>query len=231
MAERRDPPNPLFRLAIRLVPGIGRVRAQTEPFARAWRVANEDALRGEGPLWVALGDSMTQGIGAQDISGGWVGQLHESLAASGHRLRLVNLSVTGARIRDVVADQLPRLRALPTEPALVTVLIGANDMLRRKRRATAVADFTRLLDGLPATGTVLATLPQRVREATEINSLIARATAAGRVVPVDMRGGALRTLRGTLAEDFFHPNEHGYSSIAAAFGEAVEGLPSGPVQP
>jgi lysophospholipase L1-like esterase len=55
---------------------------------------------------------MSQGIGARDVSGGWVGQLHARLAAEGHRIRLINLSVTGARVRDVVDRQLPQLPAL-----------------------------------------------------------------------------------------------------------------------
>ena len=83
----------------RVIPGVARVRAQKEPFAAAWRAANAAALPGDGPLWVALGDSMTQGIGAAGISGGWVSQLRDRLAAQGRPVRLVNLSATGARVR------------------------------------------------------------------------------------------------------------------------------------
>lgn len=206
----------------RLVPGVGRVQAQVAPFARAWQASNAEALGREGPLWVALGDSMSQGIGARDISGGWVGQLQARWTAAGTSLRLVNLSVTGARVADVLDDQIPRLAGLGVRPALVTVLVGANDMLLRGRRAAAVASFTRLIDELAGYPTVIATLPRRNPEALAINARIDEAVRAGRIRVADMRGRTLRSLRGTRAEDHFHPNELGYTSICDAFAAGVD---------
>ena len=189
------------------------------PFAQAWQAANAEALQMTGPLWVALGDSMSQGIGARDISGGWVGQLHTRMTAAGRDFRLVNLSRTGARVHDVLGDQLPQLREL--EPDLITVLVGANDMLRRNRRAAAVRDFRELIADLPAGRTVLATLPRRNKHALAINALVDDAVAGGRVRVADMRGRTLASLRGTRAEDHFHPNERGYAGIADAFASAI----------
>jgi lysophospholipase L1-like esterase len=208
-------------LASRLIPGVGRVHAQVPIFAAAWAAANAEALHGDQALWVALGDSMSQGVGAQSITGGWVGQLQAQLAAGGEQLRLVNLSVTGARVRDVLDDQLPRLRELGVEPALVTVLVGANDMLLRRRRVAAVGSFARLIDELPAGRTVVGNLPRRNREALAINGLIETAEAVGQVRVADLRGGRLRDIRGTLADDHFHPNERGYARIATAFADAI----------
>ena len=210
--------------ASRAAPGIARVHAQIQPFAAAWHAANDEAIEGKGPLWVALGDSMSQGIGARDISGGWVGQLHARLTAAGHRVRLVNLSVTGARVADVAARQLPQLRALELEPALVTVLAGANDMFPRSRRAPAAGHFAELLRGLPAGRSVIATLPRRNAHALAINALIEHAAASGQVRIADMRGMTLRSLIGTRAEDHFHPNERGYARIADAFDRAIDRL-------
>jgi lysophospholipase L1-like esterase len=215
-------PSRLRPVVDRVLPGVARVRAQKEPFAAAWRAANEAALGGQGPLWVALGDSMTQGIGAAGISGGWVSQLQRRLAARGHPFRLVNLSVTGARVQDVVDDQLPRLQALGVTPDLVTVLIGANDMFPRRRRAPAVGQYAALLDALPAGRSIVAPLPQRNDPALAINALISRAAARGQVRVAGFPRTSLRELFGTLAEDHFHPNERGYASIAAAFGRAIE---------
>jgi lysophospholipase L1-like esterase len=204
----------LMAVISRVVPGVGRIHAQVLPFAQAWREANAAALALEGPLWVALGDSMTQGIGAAGISGGWAGQLAAQLPA----LRLVNLSVTGARVHDVLAGQLPRMRDLGVRPDLVTVLIGANDMLTRRRRVPAVGQFAALLDAVGDYDTIVATLPSPNKEARAINALIERAAATGRVRVADMRGGlSLRDLRGTLSSDYFHPNERGYAGISAAF--------------
>ena len=63
--------------AVDAAPGGRGGREQTQPYAAAWRHANEAALAADGPLWVAIGDSMTQGIGASAPERGWVGQLAE----------------------------------------------------------------------------------------------------------------------------------------------------------
>jgi acyl-CoA thioesterase-1 len=206
----------------RVIPGVGRVHATVEPFARAWQAANAMELQRSGRLWVALGDSMSQGIGARDINGGWVGQLRVLLQSAGLDYRLVNLSVTGARVHDVIDAQLPELRGLGVEPDLVTVLIGANDMLYRRRRIAAVASFDDLLKQVPVGRTMIGPLPRRNREALAINALIADAEARGVVRIADLRGGiSLRGLRASLADDYFHPNERGYEGIAAAFARTI----------
>jgi lysophospholipase L1-like esterase len=206
----------------RLIPGVARVRDQVPVFAADWKAANATALEGDGPLWVALGDSMTQGIGAQQISGGWTGQLQARLAAAGRPFRLVNLSVTGARVRDVLDDQLPRLRQTGREPDLVTVLIGANDMMLRSRRPGVVDTFAQLIEELPDQRTVIARMPRRTPEALAINAMIDQAQSARQFRVAVMRPGSLLSIRGTLAEDFFHPNERGYARLADAFAAALD---------
>jgi acyl-CoA thioesterase-1 len=202
-----------------------RVHATVEPFASAWRAANAGAMRAEGPCWVVLGDSMSQGIGARTISGGWVGQLHSTLNRERPQpVRLVNLSTTGARVRDVVDVQLPMLDSLGLSPALVTVLVGANDMFPPRRRPSALADFARLLDKLPPHVAVVGTLPRRNRHALAMNALIDDAAARGTLGVADMRGMTIRSLIGTRAEDHFHPNERGYAGIAERFAGGIAQL-------
>jgi lysophospholipase L1-like esterase len=214
-------PGRFLRVAGQALPGVRRIQQQVGPFAAAWRAANALALEQDGPLWVALGDSMTQGIGAADIHAGWVGQLHDELAAAGSPYRLVNLSRTGARIRDVAGEQIEQLNALGQTPALVTVLVGSNDLMLKRRRAEAPTDFARLLARLPA-GAVVATLPQPRAVARAINDQIEAAQAAGQVRIAEMRGGpGLGSWRGALADDHFHPNEVGYARLARAFAAAL----------
>ena len=207
----------------RVVPGVARVRAQREPFAAAWRAANEAALGGDGPLWVALGDSMTQGIGRRHRRR--VGQPAARPARrAGPSAPPGQSSVTGARVKDVVERQLPQLEALGVTPDRVTVLIGANDMFPRSRRAPAVGQYAALLDRLPAGRSIVAPLPQRNGPARAINALIGRAAARGQVRLAEFPQTSLWSLFGTLAEDHFHPNERGYASIATAFGQAIDRL-------
>lgn len=227
MSERVRGPGPRglpvpLHLLSHLLPGIAHVHAQGAHFAEAWQRSNALAETGTGPVWVALGDSMSQGIGAGAIEGGWVGQLRSRLIETGVPVRLINLSVTGARVSDVVRFQLPELAALGHPPALVTVLVGANDMFPPARRRGAVPAYSELLAALPRGRSVVGTLPRRNSAALAINALVLAAAARGDVRIADMRGMTVRSLWGTRAEDLFHPNERGYAWIARRFQPAVE---------
>jgi lysophospholipase L1-like esterase len=218
-------PGPVLRAAGLLFPGVRAVQRQVAPHAQAWVAANDAARHRPEPLWVALGDSITQGIGVPDLASSWVGQLSGWLAAAGQPHRVVNLSRTGARIRDVTGVQLPRMAELGVAPGLVTVLIGANDMLRRSKREAAPAAFAALLEQLPPapTVTVVATLPPPRQAAAAINRMIEQAGGTGRIRVAELRGRSFSALRGTLAEDHFHPNLIGHERIAKAFVGPVLG--------
>lgn len=119
------------------------------------------ASHGDGPVVVALGDSVTGGVG--DAAGpgelpgpGWAGRLAELAGAA----RFVNLANDGARARHVVAEQLPR--ALALLPDVATVVVGGNDVLRSDFSAHAVArDLSTAVTALRDVGAtvVLARLP------------------------------------------------------------------------
>lgn len=222
------PPGAFMSVLSRVLPGVGSVRSQTEPYAAAWRAANERALAAQGPLWVALGDSMTQGIGASTPERGWVGQLADHLDEEGRPHRVVNLSVTGARVQDAIDQQLPALLELLAAgvPDLVTVVIGSNDVLSRRLRAGLTDRFTELLDGLPP-GAVVANLPNPHRAARRVNADLRQRQSAGRLVVADMRAHGPRSWRGKLAADKFHPNDSGYAALAHVFDVALGLEPAG----
>ncbi len=222
-SNRSDrPPGRVLAVAARLLPGIAAVQRHIEPFADDWERANRAALQADGPLWVALGDSMTQGVGASAYDQGWVGQLSRRLAADGRRHRLLNLSVSGARVQDVLDRQLPAMDSLQAQgvsTALVTVLIGSNDIVFRANRAGVVERFEALLDRLPA-GSVVANLPNPHREARQIDAMLRDRQRRGELLVADMRRSGPGVF-GTLAPDWFHPNDRGYAAMARVFGEAV----------
>ena len=100
--------------------GVAVLRAHRTEFATYWDAHNvrvlgkqERALQNGNapdPLWVVLGDSTAQGLGAPGPHGGYVGQtLHELRRTTGRHWRVLNLSVSGALIRDVIADQIPQI--------------------------------------------------------------------------------------------------------------------------
>jgi len=226
------PPGPVVGVLGRVFTGVREVQAQTRPYAEFWSRANEVALTRTGPLWVALGDSMTQGVGASDPMHGWVGQLSRRLTEQGWPHRLVNLSVTGARVDDLVAAQLPALEAIVADqgpPALVTVVIGSNDVVSPRLRGGLSDRFAAMLDRLPDHAVVM-NLPNPHREARRVDDLIRRRQATGSVVLADMRADGPRGWRGLLAADTFHPNDRGYAAMAEVVARALEraGLPRRP---
>jgi len=208
---------------LRLVlPGVRQVYAQVGVYAKAWDEANDLALEGVGPLWVVLGDSTAQGIGAPSYDQGYVGQLRAVLDQQSSRpWRVVNLSRSGAKAAEVVSSQLPRLEALEKAPDLVTCAIGANDMIPTP--LPELLDTLRdIMRRLPE-GSVIATVPQGLRPAKAVptNEMIrAEAPAAGLVV-ADVWAHTGPPWHGKLAADGFHPGLTGYTEWAKAFSEAL----------
>lgn len=205
------------------LPGLRRVHAQVAVYAKAWDEANALALASSGPLWVVLGDSTAQGIGALGPDQGYVGQVHKMLsAATGKPWRVLNLSKSGAKVADVLAAQVPRLEALDVAPDLVTLAIGSNDVIRRTPLPLLGRDLREILGRLPA-GSVVATLPAGLfRERADAIDAVIRSAAAERGLRVVELGAHTGPpWEGKYAEDRFHPNAHGYSFYAAAFAEAL----------
>jgi lysophospholipase L1-like esterase len=204
------------------LPGVNDVWSRVEPLADAWRAHNVVALDQPGRRWFALGDSLTQGVGASAFDAGWVGQLAKRLASSNQDLNVINLSATGARVGDVLHQQLPALGLIGVRADdLVTVMVGSNDLFgSRDRRNMLPAAIRELIDRLPP-GSVVATLPNPSRAATRANDHIEAAANAGRIVMADLRVTGPTSWRGRLAGDFFHPNDAGYAAIAASLEPAL----------
>lgn len=176
-----------------------------------------------GLVYVALGDSAAQGIGASRPERGYVGLLAERMRErTGRRVQVVNLSVSGATIRDLLDTQLPQLRQL--RPDVITVGIGGNDV-RSYDPARFSADVDELTAALPA-GTYIADVPYFMHgrweghadEAAGILTATARVHQL-RIVPLhdalsDRGAGAMLT---DFAADWFHPNDRGHRVWADAF--------------
>lgn len=199
----------------RVMPGLDATLAQTSPYAAWWSHSNRQALASGRPLWVVLGDSLSQGIGASAPDRGWVGRVAADPTPRLADSAVVNLSFKGARVLEVLHRQVSVLEALRTQRdiALVTVVTGNNDLMS-PRWVGALADSARLLlDALPE-GTVVARQPGMQRATAAYNRVLERATDRG-IVAADFRIPHLRDFRGRLAQDRFHPNDRGYAEMAA----------------
>ena len=190
-----------------------------------WR---EQAAREGELLYVAVGDSAAQGIGASRPAHGYVGFVARHLRqSSGRTVRVVNLGISGARLREAIEKELPRLASL--EPDVLTVSIGANDMAEFDAERFE-AEIAVVLDALPSHA-IVADLPSfyflpAEKKVLEANRLLRHAAEARglTVVPLHRvtRRQGLWGVSTQFAGDLFHPNDRGYRVWAGAFEPAVD---------
>ena len=217
---------------------VFRVGCSVRWYAAYWAVPRGKA---GGLLYVALGDSAAQGVGASRPDRGYVGLLAQRLRRqSGRPVQVVNLSRSGARLADLVREQLPRLARL--SPDLVTVDIGGNDVVvyDAERFSALVCELTA---GLPA-GSYVADVPYFMhghweRRAAETGQLLAGCAQQSGLHVVGLHDA--EQARGPtamltdFAADWFHPNDRGHRVWADAFWDemaqdpALAAAPSSPL--
>lgn len=193
--------------------------AQVDAYAPLWEAANTEALAADGPLWLVLGDSAAQGVGASGHDRGYVGIVLARLRATGEPWRVVNLSRSGARTREVVDVQWPAGRDIRAD--LVTAVIGGNDALRSKE-ADWLRDVEDLCAALPP-GAVVSTTARGVleRKTARVNAVVRQRAAERGLRVADLWAHTGPPYRG-LYFDGFHPNDRGYVQWADAVWEALQ---------
>ncbi|MET7740154.1 SGNH/GDSL hydrolase family protein [Streptomyces sp. NPDC005385] len=196
--------------------------------------------------FVALGDSLTEGVG-DPVGGlwrGWAALLARGLAPVDAGVEFTNLALSGAQSRDVLERQTPE--ALALRPDVVSVVIGVNDTLRctfdihsvAERLDTVYAAFrardTLVMTAcLPDPGSMLG-LPGALAR-----PLARRQRAVNTVVhALSQRHGALHlhaaeeewlTDRAMWSADRLHPGERGHRQLALRFHAllAARGIATG----
>src|SRR5580692_1539016 len=220
--------------------GVAAMRSDRRAFASYW-AAHNDQVREEranasasaDPLWIVLGDSTAQGLGAPGPKGGYVGQALTQLRRNtGQHWRVINLSVSGALTRDVLAEQIPLLA--DEQPDLVTCGAGANDILF-SAPAKLFADLRELLAAVPD-NTVLLDLPLltgfwgivgriSVPYISRMNRVI-HEIALERDLPVaEISAHFTPPWAGKFSCDNFHPSQDGYRDWTRALLAAVPATP------
>ena len=101
---------------------------------------------------VVLGDSTGAGVGAGTAEKAYPTVLARTLARrTGKKVRLIDFAISGARVRDVVEDQVPR--ALEEDASAFLVVIGANDVTHLSSLSSVRDGTTEIARRLGATGT------------------------------------------------------------------------------
>jgi acyl-CoA thioesterase I len=211
--------------------GVNGVATDRARFAEHWERHNEKALRRAGPLWVALGDSAAQGLGAWHPEGGYVSQaVTELRRRTGDPWRVVNWSRSGATTADLLAEQLPRLDRLDRIPDLVTCGTGTNDLLRHPLSRVR-SHFRDLVERVPDT-TVLLDVPIPYQRwgvgpllaplVVALNATIHELAAARGLPVAHVSTHFTRPWEGRFGPDNFHPNHTGYRLWAEALLAATD---------
>lgn len=205
---------------------------------------HDGRLGGGGPAlrMVWLGDSTAAGVGATSARLAVPRQVAGGLDRP---IELTNLAVSGARVQDVVDDQLQHLDAL--RPDVVLVSIGANDVTHLTARADFRRTYERMLAAIPNDALiVLLGVPDMGAPTRLAQPLRAIAGLRGRqldevvrtlagdhgTVYVDIAGATGPTMRSDTARYFaadrYHPSNDGYALWADAVLAVLEPvLPEG----
>ncbi|MEW2614930.1 SGNH/GDSL hydrolase family protein [Streptomyces sp. NPDC047880] len=207
----------------------------------------EGSPRFGAPLrFVALGDSLTEGVGDPRGDGswrGWAALLADGLAEE--PVAFTNLAMSGAQTRDVLERQLPA--ALEPRPDLVSVVVGVNDTLRctfdiravaarldQVYAACTVQRAVLLTACLPGPGTMLG-LPGALahplaRRQRAVNTVVHALSERYGALHLHTCEGDWTTDRALWSADRLHPGERGHRQLALRFHTllAEHGLATGP---
>jgi lysophospholipase L1-like esterase len=187
------------------------------------------------PLRVTwLGDSTAAGVGASGVAGALPRQV---AALDSGPEKITALAVSGARIGDVVRDQLPRV---PLDTDVVLISVGANDVVHLSTTGGFRHTYERLLAALPRQASiVLLGVPDMgspTRLAQPLRAIVGwRGRAFARIVRalatehhvgfVDIAGRTGPVFRHQPGKYFFsdhyHPNDAGYRLWAEAIAPAL----------
>lgn len=181
-------------------------------------------------VYVALGDSAAQGIGASSPQRGYVGILGKRIEKQTQRpVHIINISKSGAKVADVLDSQLTQLEGI--KPDIITIDIGGNDIGSFNKDAFE-KQAEELFDRLPST-TIISDIPffggrgkfdpkqgQNVLAANEILQKLAAEKNID-LVPLYQETKEKNNYPSSYAIDYFHPNDAGYVAWADAFWSKV----------
>jgi len=194
--------------------------------------------------YVALGDSITVGMGDPAPDGGWRGWA-ALLAGTLPQPQMHNLATLGALAADVERVQLPAATAL--RPDMASVVVGINDTLRGDFDPERTgASVSRTVSALRAEGAQVLTmrlpdpgqmfgLPRALarplaRRMRAVNAAVDEVARRHGTLHLDAARDPATYERRYWSVDRLHPNERGHRLIACRFHAllAAAGYPVGP---
>ena len=177
--------------------------------------------------YVALGDSLTYGMGTQNQAQSFPSLLAEKLSGATTTVNVINLGVPGEMSAGVLRDQVSE--AVKQNPQLITLLIGVNDIHNRVTQAKYRENLSAIvkiltektsakiyLINLPDLGTKTLILPPynlyfdaRTKEFNEIIAAVAKEYGLP-LVDIYRSKADFKHDKKYYSADQFHPSAKGY---------------------
>ena len=190
--------------------------------------------------FIALGDSMTEGMSDEQINGlyrGWADRAADVMAQESPNFTYMNLAIRGKLLQQVIDDQIPLVKAHVTgKDTLVSFHAGANDVIRpnydpelaKPRYRKGVADLTAtgatvmlftVIDKVDGKGKVAEMWHERFKDFNEHIRATAKEFGAILMESKDVKFLADRRL---LNKDRLHLNPQGHWRLAQAVLEGLD---------
>ncbi len=177
--------------------------------------------------YVALGDSLTAGVGVSDYKNSYPYLIAKQLSFK-NQVRLINLAHPGDNSIDLIHNQLPQVLAL--KPDLVTLLIGVNDIHNLKSENEFRNNYWQIITTLKKTNAKIYvyTIPDLGSQkivyfpynllmdwrTREFNNVIKKFAQDNQLNLVDLY--SISKVDDFYSADQFHPGSAGYEQWAKA---------------
>lgn len=197
--------------------------------------------RTDSVLYVALGDSTVEGVGATTPEKNYVNRVYDQLRSIYPNAHVVNLGVGGATSIDVITGQLSK--AVELRPTLITLSIGPNDItgrvpleqykrnletifqrLTRETRAVLVVNLLPDL-GLTPRFRFGAERDAVERQTARFNDALALKARGHGAEVIDLYAASREEIPRRpelIAADGYHPSDEGYARWATLMWKGVE---------
>ncbi len=182
-------------------------------------------------VYVAMGDSSVEGMGATKPERSYTGIIYTALKEKRNSVEYHNLGKAFASIRDVVDSQLDK--AISLNPDLITLSVGANDVPKRTQLLQFEKDLNYLFNRLKNETTaeiIINTIPDmsytpflkdklHLRTLSKVlvwrlNQKIKKQAEKAHIYVIDLYEQSkifLKNYPEGVSEDGFHPSDFGYA--------------------
>ncbi len=192
--------------------------------------------------YIALGDSMTEGMTDEVVNAnyrGWADRIADVMATKSSNFTYLNLAVRGKLIQQVIDDQLPQIEQYVTgKETLVSFHAGANDVIRPNYNpAITLPLYIEAAKKVAATGCTLMLFTVMEKPTSngkagqiwesrfhEFNKIVRHTAEITDAVLIDWKVAPFLSDIRFLAKDRLHLNSEGHYRVAQAVLEKL-GLP------